>query len=67
MISIPAVTTDELLEIHTRIGGNKILGLDGVPNWILKLAVKSRLGHWAPYWASYCRTSGTMVYSIFRL
>lgn len=42
VVAIPAVNTDELLEIRSRISGNKVPGLNGIPNRALKLVVKSK-------------------------
>lgn len=39
---IPAITTDGLLEICSRIGGNIALDLKEIPNKALKITMKSR-------------------------
>lgn len=36
-----AVTTDDLLENRSKLGDNKVPGLNGILNWALNLAVKS--------------------------
>lgn len=41
MKAIPVVNKDEQLEIRSRNGDNKALGLGGISNRALKLAIKS--------------------------
>ena len=43
LLSIPPVTASEVLSAVNRVDVNKIPGLDGIPNKILKIAAQKRM------------------------